>query len=414
MSAKLNAKTLGSRVSDASALTIFATVVCATLAVYLPSATYSLPIHIDPFSNVAPAWNIRTHGSVYLHEHSELVGPDYFRVAGWFREVPKGTASQYPPGAALWGAAFYAIGPTQLNRVDVSLSNDPSLGAVEVAVPVLWPAALAASLSVALAMGFFGLTIRSLSTNEHALVAAGIGAFATTAWSVAADQLWQHGPAMMWLALGTYLVSRQIAFGGGLAFAAGILTRPMTAIVSAGVGIFDGFSRRSIKRIAMIGAGAALGLGGLIAYNAVVFGSPSVLGGYSAPFSSNVVNQDLGWYMRNVTGGLLDQRRGLFVWSPFLVVLVPGLRAAWRGAPGWVRGGGVGALLYLAIHWKANRFSGGEGFVGYRYPLEALMAAGPLLYLAYATWVAERRLAKRVFWVAAAVAVALQVSGAFR
>ncbi|NNC41124.1 MAG: hypothetical protein HKN95_10570, partial [Acidimicrobiia bacterium] len=82
--------------------------------------------------------------------------------------------------------------------------------------------------------------------------------------------------------------------------------------------------------------------------------------------------------------------RGFLLWSPFLLVLIPGLRAAWKAAPAWVRGSALGGLVYLLVQYKANRFSGGGGFFTYRYPLEALTAAAPLLYLSYREWVAPR------------------------
>jgi alpha-1,2-mannosyltransferase len=96
------------------------------------------------------------------------------------------------------------------------------------------------------------------------------------------------------------------------------------------------------------------------------------------------------------------------VWSPFLVVLIPGLRAAWRAASPAARGAALGAVGYLLIQYKANLFAGGSGFFGYRYPLEALVAAAPVLVLSYREWVASRPIAQRLFVALAAMAVALQ------
>jgi hypothetical protein len=129
-------------------------------------------------------------------------------------------------------------------------------------------------------------------------------------------------------------------------------------------------------------------------------------------FADNVVSGDIGWYLGNIVRGLIDPSRGLLVWSPFLLVLAPGLPSAWRAAPSWARGPAIGAVLYLLIQWKANLYAGGGGFSGYRYPLEALMAAGPLLYLAAREWVADRKVARRLFELTAAGAVTLQVVAA--
>jgi hypothetical protein len=68
----------------------------------------------------------------------------------------------------------------------------------------------------------------------------------------------------------------------------------------------------------------------------------------------------------------------------------------------------VGGLLYLLVQLKANRFSGGEFFFSYRYPLEALTAAAPLLALAYAGWVAHRRSINLLFFMALAISIVFQ------
>ena len=112
--------------------------------------------------------------------------------------------------------------------------------------------------------------------------------------------------------------------------------------------------------------------------------------GYSSSFVDNTQSADVVGYVRNIGMALFSPTRGLLVWSPFLIVLLPGLPAAWRAAPSWVRGGALGGLVYLLVQYKANRYSGGDGFAAYRYPLEALTASAPLLLLSYTEWVAQR------------------------
>jgi alpha-1,2-mannosyltransferase len=117
---------------------------------------------------------------------------------------------------------------------------------------------------------------------------------------------------------------------------------------------------------------------------------------------------------RNVWGGFFDLARGLFPFSPFLVVLIPGVPAGWRAAPHWVRGAALGGFAYFMLQLAWNRFSGGSGFWGYRYPIEMLVAVTPLMTLSYVEWVRKRPVATRMLVVALAVSVGLHAAGAVR
>jgi alpha-1,2-mannosyltransferase len=263
-------------------------------------------------------------------------------------------------------------------------------------------------------VGWVALTLRFFMRTSWAVAGSLVLAFGTSAWNVASSQLWQHGPAMMWIALGGYLIASSRYWTSGFAYGAAIVTRPITAIIAAGAGIGAAAGDRRWRRLMQIGTGAAIGLAAVIAYNAIVFGSPSVSGGYGDAFVDSTLSSGIGWYVGNLVGALIDPRRGLLVWSPWLLVLAPGLRTAWKSAPGWSRGAAIGALVYLLVHYKANRFSGGDGFYGYRYPIEPLTAAAPLLALAYRDWVVRRPWALRIFTLAVVAAIALQVVAALR
>lgn len=398
------------RVDGFSGFVLFILIVIPSFAIFFATAQKVTPFHIDPFTNAVASWNLTEHGTVVLREHAEFHGPEYYQSVGWFVEGERGTVAMYPPGTALWAAPFYALGPSTPVTVSGIAANNRDLGVVDLPVPPLGTAAAAASLSVALAIGWVGLTIRTMAPNRHALAAAYVTGFGTTAWAVASDQLWQHGPAMMWLALAAFLMSRSQQWAAGFAFGLAVLTRPLTAVVAAGSGLAQAWRTRSLAPAIRVGVGAATGLAALTWYNVWAFGSASVAGGYSDGLVTNVVDSDVGWYLGNALGGLFDPTRGLLVWSPFLIVLLFGVRAGWGAAPPWARGAAIGAVAYLLIHWKANRFSGGDGFYGYRYPLEALMAAVPLLYLAYRERVAERPILRTAFRLTTTSAVVLQAA----
>jgi hypothetical protein len=259
-------------------------------------------------------------------------------------------------------------------------------------------------------MGFLAVSFQPLVGGAAALAAAYLAGLGTSAWSVAANELWQHGPGMMWIALAGALAARNLV-AAGFAYGLAVLTRPLNAFIAGATGLYLAWQRRSLWPAVQTGIGALAGLAALLAFNAVVFGEPSVLGGYEPGFVDNAQSADVVGYLRNIVMALVSPTRGLLVWSPFLIVLIPGLVSGWKAAPGWARGAAIGAVAYLLFQYKANRYSGGSGFATYRYPLEALTAAAPVLVLSYTTWVAERPAAIRVFRVLAVVSVAAH--GAF-
>jgi alpha-1,2-mannosyltransferase len=215
---------------------------------------------------------------------------------------------------------------------------------------------------------------------------------------------------MLWIALALFLSERH-AVASGFAFGAAVLTRPLTAVIGAATGLYQAWKERSLRPALRIGIGALVGLGLFLAYNNLIFGSPSISAGYGTSFQDQALDFNLIAYAKNVFLGAFSATRGFLIWSPFLLVLLPGLRAAWKAAPAWVRGSALGGLVYLLIQYKANRYSGGGGFFSYRYPLEALTAAAPLLYLSYQKWVAPREAGMRAFRALASASVVIHGLG---
>lgn len=168
--------------------------------------------------------------------------------------------------------------------------------------------------------------------------------------------------------------------------------------------------QRDLKQVLRIGAGSTLGLAGLLWFNWWLWGEVSVTGGYGSGFTGRFLDPEAMGFAENVVRAFVDPTHGLIVFSPFLLVLVPGLRRAWRATPAWAKGAAIGGALYLLIQFKANRFSGGDGFTGYRYPLEALTAVAMLLFLAYRWWVAKRPMMVRLFWACVGAAVVFQLT----
>jgi hypothetical protein len=84
--------------------------------------------------------------------------------------------------------------------------------------------------------------------------------------------------------------------------------------------------------------------------------------------------------------------------TPFLWLLLPGLPAAWRRSPRWVRSAAVAGLCYAAVQLYLIRFIGGHGFYSYRTMIEPLTFLFPLLVVSYGTWTAAHRVRRAAFW----------------
>lgn len=379
--------------------------------IYLLTASLTSFTHIDPMTNALTGWHLGMTGSVVMPDHAAATAPEQVGNVGWIVESPRGPVSQYPPGAAALSAPLYWLWDEPMTPALVTGLNRPGTEGIPFPLPSPLPAAIVASLTAAAAMGLLASTISYAGGTRLAGVAAGfVGGLGTTMWAVAADSLWQHGPAAMWIALAIFLTARQRLAWAGLAFGAAALTRPHLASIAVVMILYLGLSRRTFKPVLQIGAGTLLGLGGLLIFNWWLWGTVSISGGYQGGFTEQFLAPNAGAFVSNVVGAVIDPARGLLPYSPFLLFLVPGIGRSWRAVPDWSKAAALGGLVYLLIQLKANRFSGGDGFLGYRYPLEALTAAGTFLVFAYVSWTRERPLMKNVFWLMVVVAVVLQVN----
>ena len=400
--------TIFERVITRSRLTFFVSLLVPLTLLY--SATASWHLHdFDVLTNIASAWHLGNTGSPVLPGYEHLARPPFEGFMGSFMEAPGGTVSKYPPGAALLAAPLYALTPGDLALETITNAARPDLE-TEIPWPPVWPSTLVAVIATALAMSLLGLTFLEQGTVREAWMATWVAALGTSAWSVASDALFMHGPAMLWIALGVYLSSRQHYWGSGLAFGAAVLTRPHTAVIPAAVGLGLGAYGRRMTPIVRVGLASSLGVLALLTYNGLTFGRWSVLGGYGAVFAEKLVTPETRSFLDNLLGGLFDPFQGFLVLSPFLLLLVPGLLPAWRRSDPWVRGAAIGGLIYLLLQFKMNRYNPANATL-YRYPLEALTASAPLWFAAYRYWLKarwQRRGWRLLFKVAVLLAIGAQ------
>lgn len=399
------------RFSNLGVKAVFGAVAAPLLVFYLlvPNpGTHPSGDHIDPLTNAVTGWHLGIRGTVILEGYEQATRPEYYRNIGWYVDSPRGPVSHYPPGAAAIAAPFYRVAGDPLTPKQMIGTNNPDAPPLELPMPSVGPATLAAQIAVAAAMALLAASLAVAGLSPVAAVATGLLAgVATPMWTVAASALWQHGPAALWLAMGVLLVAKSKYFASGLAFGAAVMTRPHLALIAAAVGIYVAWKEHRLRPMVGIGLGSAVGLAGILAYNWWLWGRLTISGGYGRDFTDNLTSGDSVGYVENLFWALFDPAVGIIMVSIFLVPLLLRIRPAWRDAPPWAQGAAIGGILYLLVQYKANRFSGGAGFLGYRYPLEALTAITPLLAFAYPHWVGARPSARTMFWVTVAASLLL-------
>lgn len=389
-------RTLGNRLNRChySNAAFFLSIFIPLTTLYAITAQWQLPQDTDSITNSITAWSLGNRGSPILDDYSVLAEPARRRAMGSFTTTPAGTVSFAPPGAPLLAAPVYAVTDGSRQEVRLYKPYTPDYPPVPVSMPAVWQATLVAVVTTAAAIGLLGLCFRLQGAPSEAWLAAMLAGLGTSAWSVASTALWQHGPAIFWLALGILLSTRASWTSSGMAFAAAIATRPHTAVIPACVGIGAGICRRSFAPIIKIGliSGASVLL--LLAYNFYIYRRITLVGAYGQQELTNLVAGDGINFAANLLGACLDPKYGVFIWSPFLIVLLPGLIPGWRNSPCWVRYAAVGGVLYLLLQFKLHTYAH-KAATPYRYPLEGLTATAPLWFAAYRHRLRELPTARR-------------------
>ncbi len=358
---------------------------------YLLTATWSPPYNVDSYTNLLQSRAFAADQSAIVADSDHLLAEQFTGRVVWLVESPDGATSQYPPGVALWGALFYTLDTSLTDVTAIWTDDNQQEQEVELKVPAFGPGALAAVVSTTLAMLFLGLTLRRHIGESAMLAAVALAALGTGAWSVASDQLWQHSPGMMFLSIGVYAASRDRFTASGLAFAFAVLIRPHTALIAAAIGLTVAIRRRRWRPLLEMGATSSLGLAGVVLYNMVVWDAASISGGYGSSFTDRVADPSLTTLASRVVETLFNLDHGILVSSPFLAIAFVALvRRTWR-APDWALGAALGGLAYMLVQLQANRVSGGNQIFGYRYPLEPLIVAAPLLAMATVAWLNSPR-----------------------
>lgn len=336
--------------------------------------------------NVTVADSIR-----FVPAAESLVARGSFDVR-WSGELPNGgqgnTALYQKPGdltAPIY--PYYPLGPVLVaapvvlaQHVLAGLGVTPSVEE-ELRTHGTWRLErLVASIVIALAalvmclVGYeraIGSPARRLAVGSGAAL---VFAFATPAWTTGSRALWQHGPVMLMLSIALLLARRADTRGRGLAPLGVVLgfayvTRPTAALAVVAFTAWAAVRHR--HRLSGYLSGLGVVLLGLGLVNRKLYGS--ILSPYYRPGreGSNPHPFDA------LAGNLVSPGRGLFTWSPILLL---GL----VGAVVLVRRRRVTALdvtvwLLVAAHWVAISLGAPQWWGGYTIGPRLFSDVVPLL-----------------------------------
>jgi alpha-1,2-mannosyltransferase len=362
----------------------FATFVLVAL-VYVPTASLAQAWNSDVQAAIVPAVSLAQTGLPWL-EYLPLPDNPFFIQAG------DHVVSNRPIGISLLAVPIYVLSGAPYDE---------------------WPSAVAAALATALAVSLMHLALRRLVPAGAAAAATAVFAFGTPTWTVSADGLWGHTATQLAISSGVFFASRGRWWLVGVAIGLGALARPHLVAVAFLVGLTLGLRSRSIRPILAIGVPSTVGLLIVISVNRWMLGQWAVSGYGSYP-TANLTQAD-AWTLVdsavNVAGFLFSPGRGLFVWTPVLLILLPSAIRAARSAPSWVIAFALGGVAYSLVQLRINWFHGVDTFYGYRHALELLTCCLPLFTIAW-TRVVDRRLRGLVAGLAAIQLAAMAV-GAF-
>lgn len=291
---------------------VHAAVFFVTLAVYVGNGTRHL--QVDPQPAAFTALSLVRSGWFDLTEYEWNVEP--MRKMVLIRGADGLTYSQYPPGSALACVPFVA---------SFAWSGPPT------SVNLDWASKRAGAVTSALSVALVLAALRRLVPGPPAWIATVAYAFGTTVFSTASQDSWTHGPAMAGLALALYglvlshpaapRAAALVGLGLGWAVVSRVTLLPSAFLVALY------FLFRDRGRFWFLSLGALPLAAFWTAYATRVYGSPFRTGyGVRDPDIELLVPG----FAANLWATLFDGSRGIFVYSPFLLVGLIGFPALLR------------------------------------------------------------------------------------
>lgn len=224
--------------------------------------------------------------------------------------------SSYPLGAAVLAVPFFAVAQ--------------SAGYLKQWHHYRVVGKIAASTMVALSALFIFLALRLTIETPAAWGIAMLYGLGTSAWSISSQELWQHGPGSLCLAIAVYALcrmerepSRRLAGMAGFFLGFAVYCRLLNVVPVGAMALFMLIHHRRYLSAFLLPLFCMAGI--IVYYNLATFGNLS--GGYDAIYQSkihgwrqlgshNVYSHPLGQGLADI---LLSPSRGLLIYSSFLL-----------------------------------------------------------------------------------------------
>jgi hypothetical protein len=265
-----------------------------------------------------------------------------------------------------------------------------SPGVIAVALPMYWlahpstmttvPGGLTAALMMAGAVTLVFLALKEHLPRRHAALAAVAFGFTTPVWSVAANGVWPHTVTVFGIAGMAWAASTNRWWWAGFFGGITLWGRLHAALIVAVLGLVTGARRRALDIVVKVGSVSAVFLLLLTVWNHWMYGTWNPTASYDTAVFEDYA-KDNRFSVANQLGFWVAPDRGILIWTPVILLLLPALVRSWRDLPDWSRSLLCGGLAYTVVQGVLNRFSGGDVFYGYRLGLEVLAAATPALAL---------------------------------
>jgi hypothetical protein len=358
-------------------------------AIFLATTAY-VSVSGDVWTASVASWQIATTGSPWLEMVDLPALEEHPLRYVWVLQLESGhEVIGRSPGAVVAGLPAYALFG----------SDDFSL------VPGAATAAIITAVSTVLVFA----TVRQWLSHRDAILAALTFGVSTPVWSVASNGIWPHTITVFGICGMAWAASKDNWWLVGLFGGVALWGRLHVAVIVAIVGLVIGWRRRDVSIPVRVGLVSALFLALQGAWTRWMYESWNPMASYDTdPFESFVSEHRID--LVNHLGFWVSPDRGLLVWTPIVLVMLPSLVRNWRRLPDWSTTLVWAGVAYTLLQGTLNRFSGGDMFYGYRLTLELLACSAPAFALSAA---AMGRRARMLFPYVLSVQTFAIAAGAF-